>query len=120
MLIGFVTVVTGGNLNFLNDEVTSRLFDFAIGYLVYVSYYTLMEGATKGSTIGKLLTKTKAVDTISYKPITWRKAWQRSICRIIPFEIFSALGVAPWHDTITNTTVVKSSSLRQNDLYLNE
>lgn len=117
MLIGFVIIITGGDLDFLDNNFAIRLFDFAVGVFVYLFYYTIMEGATKGKTVGKFITKTTGVDTINFKPITWSMAFKRSLCRIIPFEVFSGFSYAPWHDTMTNTTVVKIASSQQSEFY---
>jgi hypothetical protein len=38
--------------------------------------------------------------------LTFKDALLRSLCRLIPFEVFSGFGV-PWHDSLTNTMVVK-------------
>ena len=73
---------------------------------IIILYYTVLEGA-KGKTLGKLLTKTKVVREDG-EPMTYGKACMRALCRFVPFEIFSAFfGVKMWHDSWTNTMVVK-------------
>ena len=74
---------------------------------IYLIYFTLLEGLTKGRTIGKLITGTKAVKEDG-SPITMGDALKRSLSRMVPFEPFSALGDRPWHDKWTNTLVVKN------------
>jgi len=83
---------------------------YAVSYffslLLSFAYYTISEGSTKGLTIGKLATSTRAVmNDGSF--ITWQTAALRSLCRLVPFEALSALGGYPWHDRWTNTQVVK-------------
>lgn len=78
------------------------------GAVASLFYYTLSEGLMGGRTLGKLITGTRAVNEDDFQPITFSKAFQRSLCRIIPFNAFSALSGAPWHDTISKTTVVKT------------
>lgn len=68
-------------------------------------YYTVMEGSTQGRTLGKFITGTRAV-SMDGTAITWKDAFLRSLCRLIPFEIFSGFGT-PWHDRLTKTLVVK-------------
>jgi len=81
------------------------IFIYFICYLTYITYYTVFEGATKGRTLGKLITGTRVVK-LDGSPITWKDALLRSLCRIVPFEPFSAFGT-PWHDKWTETQVVK-------------
>ncbi len=47
--------------------------------------YTLLEGAAKGKTLGKLITGTRALK-IDGSNLTWKDAFLRSLCRIVPFE----------------------------------
>lgn len=81
------------------------LFTFVL-LVFFVIYYTFCEGASHGRSIGKLITGTKAVK-IDNAEITWTDALIRSLCRIVPFEPFSAFGGNPWHDKWSNTKVIK-------------
>jgi uncharacterized RDD family membrane protein YckC len=65
----------------------------------------LLEGIFKGTTLGKWITGTKAV-TEAGKDISFKDAFLRSACRLIPFEVFSGFGT-PWHDSFTKTIVIK-------------
>jgi uncharacterized RDD family membrane protein YckC len=60
-----------------------------------------------GRSIGKFLTRTRAVNDDG-TPITFKTALIRRLSRMVPFEAFSALGSpsAPWHDRWTNTRVI--------------
>jgi uncharacterized RDD family membrane protein YckC len=80
---------------------------YLVSYILYLSYFTLMEGATNGRSIGKIITRSKAVKEDG-AAITWSDAFLRSLSRIVPFEPFSAFGGHPWHDRWTHTKVVKS------------
>jgi uncharacterized RDD family membrane protein YckC len=60
-----------------------------------------------GRTLGKLITGSKAVREDGTS-LTWKDACLRSLSRMVPFEPFSALGGAPWHDRWTKTTVVRT------------
>jgi uncharacterized RDD family membrane protein YckC len=66
-------------------------------------------GITKGRSLGKWITGTVAV-RLDGNTINWKDAFLRSLSRIVPFEPFSALGYAPWHDKWTETTVVKKAN----------
>lgn len=87
-----------------NDRGASALI-YLVAYAGFVLVYAIFEGATKGRTLGKLITGTKAVREDG-TPITWSDAFLRSLCRIVPFEPFSGFGT-PWHDRWTNTMVIK-------------
>ncbi|GAA0539785.1 RDD family protein [Chitinophaga japonensis] len=102
VMVGVVIGLLGGN----SDGVFEGLPLYLLMYISYVWYYTTMEALNKGRTIGKLITGTYAV-TRKGNPITLKTAFYRSLCRIVPFEAFSGFGQVPWHDSWTDTTVVK-------------
>ena len=83
----------------------------AIGLFVamcnYLIYYTICEKLFKGQTLGKALTGTRAVREDG-SDLTLRNAFLRTLCRLVPFEPFSAFGT-PWHDDWTGTMVIKKS-----------
>lgn len=83
-----------------------RILDYLMTAAVTIVFYALIEGFSKGRSLGKLITNTQAV-TEDGGPISWGNAWKRSLCRLVPFEPFSGLSGFPWHDTWTNTMVVK-------------
>jgi uncharacterized RDD family membrane protein YckC len=82
-----------------------------IGYLIaifnYLIYYTICEKAFKGYTLGKLITGTRAIRTDGSE-LSFKDAILRTVSRIVPFEALSAFGRKPWHDSWTNTRVIKS------------
>lgn len=75
-------------------------------YSTLILYYTVIEGLSKGRTVGKLITRTKVVKEDG-SAISFGDAFRRSFSRIVPFEAFSAFGGHPWHDRWTQTYVVK-------------
>lgn len=83
------------------------LISLALSYFNYLIYYTFCETAFKGYTLGKLITGTRAIRADGGK-LTFKDALLRSLSRIVPFEVFSGFGDAPWHDSWTKTTVVKA------------
>ena len=92
---------------FMRDAVDSqdKITIFLIGYVVaifnYLIYYTLLEKLFKGKTLGKFLTKTRAIRHDGSE-LTFKDAFLRSACRLIPFEPFTGFGI-PWHDSLTST-----------------
>ena len=75
-------------------------------FITFCIYYTLLEGS-RGRTLGKLITKTKVVSEAG-KPISYGKAFIRTLIRLIPIEFLTRLsGSKMWHDDWTKTMVVK-------------
>jgi uncharacterized RDD family membrane protein YckC len=89
-------------------EGTTEYYIFVLTVLLmnYILYYTLCEKLFNGYTLGKLVTGTKAV-RLDGSPLSFKDALLRSLCRMVPFEVFSGFGT-PWHDSWTNTTVIKT------------
>lgn len=111
ILFGVFIAVSGNTYNVSDDTVSGNvIIDYAITYLLYIVYYTFCEGASGGRTIGKLVTRTKAVKEDNTS-ITWGDALKRTLCRIVPFETISGLGGYPWHDKWTNTKVIKNNKV---------
>lgn len=83
---------------------------FVIAYMIvifnYIIYYTILEKLLHGKTVGKFITGTHAI-RMDGNELTFKDALLRSICRLIPFEMFSGFGI-PWHDSLTDTKVVKT------------
>ena len=83
------------------------LFMMAFDLLFYVAF----EAFTGGKSLGKYITGTRAVNTDGTR-VSPKTALLRGLSRIVPFEVFSALGnpCYPWHDRWTNTYVIDESS----------
>jgi len=83
-----------------------RIGELIFGILISLTYFVTFEVLTQKS-LGKLITKTKVVLEDGSKP-TAKDIFLRSLCRFIPFEIFSFLGEEGrgWHDSISETYVV--------------
>ena len=104
-----ILVMQGGDLNesFLVQETGSAVLGQYIAIIsTYTAYYTIIEAGSKGRTLGKLITGTMVVRNDGSR-IGWKDGLLRSLCRLIPFENLAALFTTPWHDSITNTMVVK-------------
>ena len=78
-----------------------------VGLLIYGLYMSLLEAVTKGRSLGKFITGTKAVNEDGSN-ITARTAFRRGFSRIVPFEILSGIGNPPnpWHDKWNQTYVI--------------
>lgn len=86
----------------LSEQLVSNL----IGIFYFVLYYFIFETLTKGKTIGKYITRTRAIMENGDLP-TVGNILKRSLCRLIPFEPFSMFGQWAWHDSIPDMVVVK-------------
>ncbi|RZJ73917.1 RDD family protein [Flavobacterium sp.] len=94
---------------YYDQPYTMIIRNFLIGLVFTMAYYFIME-TTLGRTIGKFATSTVVVTDEGLKPTT-RHIAIRTLCRLIPFDAFSFLGSGVgWHDTISNTRVVKISA----------
>ncbi|CAN5197285.1 hypothetical protein BH20BAC1_BH20BAC1_18730 [soil metagenome] len=87
------------------EMATSYIMIMVLNLVTYLGYYTIMEGATGGKTVGKMATGSRTVREDG-QPFTFNDAFMRSLCRCVPFEPFSAFGGHPWHDRWTHTRVV--------------
>ena len=85
------------------------LVQYLMTYTLLVGLYTFLETVTKGRTIGKMVTKTRAI-TAEGSTISFSDAFKRSLIRCIPFEQFSAFGARPWHDRWSNTKVIRENN----------
>ena len=83
------------------------LIAYIIAIFNYIIYYTICEKAFKGYTLGKLITGSRAIREDG-EELTFKDAILRSLSRLVPFEVFSGFAPHPWHDTWTNTVVIKS------------
>ncbi|MBS1527145.1 MAG: RDD family protein [Bacteroidetes bacterium] len=95
--------------------INNRNHPYFLSYLIYAVvlfiYYFVAEAST-GMTVGKILTQTKVVTQDGRRPTT-RIFLFRTLWRLVPFEAFSWLGYAGWHDTHTGTTVVRIGEEQQ-------
>ena len=75
--------------------------------LFYAVYMGISEAVFKGKSLGKLITKTRAVNMDGSR-ISVTTAFTRGLSRAVPFCAFSALGTPcnPWQDKWTDTMVI--------------
>ena len=88
--------------------LTNSVFHLAIGFVVLVWYYFVME-LLWGRTLGKFLTGTFVVDIDGQTP-RFKVLMIRTLSRLIPFEAFSCLSESRgWHDRFSATYVVRKN-----------
>lgn len=112
MIAAIIGVLTGNEEIVLFFQNITRIQELTIGLVVLLLYYNVFE-IFFGTTIGKLITKTVVVDVYGEKP-TANAILIRSLCRLIPFEVFSFFGTPciGWHDSLSKTYVVNKEELR--------
>lgn len=91
-----------------DNDTGSKLMVQLVAVIVMVLAYVLIEGLFKGKSLGKLITKTRAVQEDGHNLITWKQVFLRSISRVVPFETLSGFSGHPWHDKWSKTIVVKN------------
>jgi uncharacterized RDD family membrane protein YckC len=91
----------------INESSGFGLLDRLITLLLYAVYMSAVEALFHGKSLGKLITKTKAVN-LDGSQISAAIAFERGFSRAVPFCVFSALGnpCDPWQDRWTNTMVI--------------
>ncbi|WP_143307765.1 RDD family protein [Chitinophaga vietnamensis] len=75
--------------------------------IIAFPYYFIMEVATRGRTLGKFITRTRAVNE-NGEDMSLGQVLGRTLSRLVPFDNFSGLGTAPWHDKWSGTIVIKA------------
>lgn len=93
-----------GNIN----KYVDRIMTFAL----YVLLMFLFEYLTKGRSLGKFITGTIVVKADGTS-LTSRDYFLRNLSRAIPFDFVSFLGQNGWHDTATDTRVVKKKNYEE-------
>lgn len=100
--------INPGIIDFIDDGISNRI----IGMIFYGVIMSFTEAMLNGKSIGKFITKTKAVN-LDGSDLGFEKAFTRNLLRIIPFEPFSALGTPsnPWHDRLSQTMVIEEKKV---------
>lgn len=104
ILVGLLSPDT---LDSIADDDPVNLGEQLLTLVLYGLYMGLVEAIFKGKTLGKLITRTRAVN-LDGSPISTSTAFTRGLCRAVPFCAFSALGTPcnPWQDKWTDTVVM--------------
>lgn len=98
------------------EDGGNSLISLLINIVFFALFMGVMETVLKGRSVGKLITGTIAVDENGNR-ITGNTAMLRGLCRIVPFEPFSAFGSPcyPWHDKWTKSYVVSYKEFEENE-----
>lgn len=95
---------------FVEESPGFNLLDRLVSLILYGLFMSLVEIIFKGKSVGKFITKTRAVN-LDGTPISAATAFGRGFSRAVPFCAFSALGDVcnPWQDRWTNTIVINDN-----------
>jgi len=114
-ILFFIVLVILGTMNpsalesFIkkNENGDYSLVEQLLIQVIYGTYMFIVEALFRGKSLGKLITGTRAVKQDG-SPLELRDAQLRGLCRMVPFNAFSALGNPsnPWHDRWTKTYVI--------------
>ena len=121
-----LVIALGVAIAFLSPSMMTWLTDDSPGFdlagrlltiLFYGIYMFLIEALFKGKSLGKLITRTRAVNFDGSK-ISVSTALARGLSKAVPFCAFSALSnpCNPWQDKWTHTVVMdeKESQWKEN------
>ncbi|MFN7910881.1 MAG: RDD family protein [Bacteroidota bacterium] len=116
-------VFVGLIFGFLGQNSLKAAIQFVDSYELYINYFLLQpifyfvfEFALQASP-AKLILKRIVVDEYGNKP-TMKQFFIRSISRAIPFEPLSCFGTLGWHDTASDTFVIRKKDLEELKLSL--
>lgn len=104
-LLGFILeIISPGLISESNiGDISGRI----IGMVFYGIMMFFIEFASQGKSIGKLITRTRAINEDG-STLSFGNSLIRNFIRAIPFDAFSAFGnpCKPWHDSWSHTMVV--------------
>lgn len=116
LLDTIISQAISGGLTFalfmqINDSNYQALYSIIIVMPIAIPflYYALSEHFLKGKTLAKFFTKTKVVQEDGSR-ISLSSLGIRSILRLIPIEPISFLLGKGWHDSMSRTMVIDTSS----------
>lgn len=99
------------------DEYIGPRFSGSVVFIVFSSlYYLFFEGILK-TTPGKIITNTRIV-SFDNKSVSFGRIVGRTLSRRIPFNAFSFFGKIGWHDSISNTTLVKLEKEEKKNIFM--
>lgn len=110
----FIEELNGNNLipTSLNNQYGAFLFFILIKFLYYLFFESLL-----GTSPAKYLTNSRVIDLKIKKP-SIGTILVRTLCRLIPFDIFSFFKERGWHDDFSKTYVVKEKNEGLSSLYI--
>ncbi|MBA2610397.1 MAG: RDD family protein [Bacteroidetes bacterium] len=110
IVLGVILALTQ-NLGILNDP-NINIYNRLVSWLIFQPlYYFIFELAMQASPAKAILGRI-VVDEYGNKPSP-KQIFLRSISRVVPFEAFSCLSTLGWHDTWSNTFVIRKKDLKE-------
>ena len=108
LLATFLLAVSPNTAYTLFSQEYLLLTTYLVALINHLVYYTICEKAFRGYTLGKFITGTRVIREDG-EELTFKDALMRSLCRLVPFEAFSAWSEKGlWHDAWTKTKVIKT------------
>jgi uncharacterized RDD family membrane protein YckC len=100
---------------FVDDTGGFSLVQQLLILVLYSVYMFLVEAIFKGKSLGKMVTRTRAVNADGSR-ISAATALSRGFSRAVPFSAFSAFGSPcnPWQDKWTHTMVIDEKQSQWN------
>ncbi len=108
-IIAFSMAIAGADREYIVELLSDPFLRTGFFLLIFPLTWTVIESASRGRSLGKVITRTVVVKTDNSR-LTFKDVFIRSLCRLIPFEpisIFFNLENAMWHDKGSNTMVIK-------------
>jgi uncharacterized RDD family membrane protein YckC len=110
VVLGIILALTD-NIELLEDPSIDT-YNKLLSWLIFQPlYYFIFEFAMQASPAKAILGRI-VVDEYGNKPTT-KQIFLRSISRVVPFEAFSCLSTLGWHDTWSNTFVLRKKDLAE-------
>lgn len=110
VIIGIIVGFTGIEVDWDSSQV--KLYDTLLSWLVlHPLFYFIFEVSMQSSPAKAILGRV-VVDEYGNKP-TVKQIFIRSISRSVPFEPFSCLSSRGWHDTWSDTFVMRKKDLAE-------
>jgi uncharacterized RDD family membrane protein YckC len=106
-IIALVPIMMSGEGGIINTIAENPILDRIFSLICYAIFMTIQEVALGGRSIGKFITGTRVVDWEGKTPTTGTLV-QRNLYRAVPFDQLSFLGSRGWHDSWSDTYVVKN------------
>ena len=102
-----VAVISPSTVEGITGSDGFGLLDRVVTLILYALYMSVIEAIFKGKSLGKLITRTRAVN-LDGSRISVGTAFGRGFSRAVPFCVFSAFGSPcnPWQDRWTDTMVI--------------
>jgi uncharacterized RDD family membrane protein YckC len=93
-------------------DINNPLIERILILLLYGFIMFFIEAATKGRSLGKLITGTKVIKTDGSE-LSYTDLLKRNFIRAVPFDQLSFMGSKGWHDNFSDTAVVRKNNFEK-------